>query len=239
MLNDYLVVYIPACPKSSTALERKLAHAFYFACRIAQLSGYPQQKLVGDLSSMFVQMIEFASTKDRTILLVIDQMKNKPTEFFEQTLTIITDVHEPWRVVMSSSMSHRFSGIFPNEVEPLPRYSHKLTEQEARPVAEWYTKTSTEEHHAAPSKVDATTLTGLPFQVAAEILTGRAQPLADMARALGHKLFRTRAQDDSNQRALFYLNMAADGTQKAAEEDCDFADTLDSDDFYVEKAILH
>lgn len=224
--NDYLVVYIPVCPNSGTALERELVQAFYFACRIAQLSGYPQQKLVGDgnLYSRFVQMIEFARTKDRTILLVIDQMKNKPTEFFEQTLTNITDVHESWRVVVSSSMSHRFSGIFPSEVEPLPRYSQKLTEQEAISVA-------------AASNVDAANLTGLPFQVVAEILTGRAEPLADMARDFGRMLFRTRAQDDgdSNQRALFYLNMAADGTQKAAEEDCDFDDMLNPDDFYVEK----
>ena len=223
--GTHLVVYLPSCPTTTEALKDHLAQAFYQGCQIAELNGYKELTLSNSLSEMLVVCIEFAVLKNKRLLLLIDQMKTEPQALFDSTIDAIGNLSgDPITAIMASSISHRFSSIFGNRVQSLPRYSQKITVEEAALLAE----------HAHKEDVAAADLVGLPFQVAAEKLNGTQVSLNELARDLAELLL-TSAGDGSRQQAYFYLLMAADSTRKDSERGCNFGSTLDGDYFYVDQ----
>jgi len=223
--SAYLVAYLPACPTDVKALKGSLARAFYQGCRIAGLTGYKELTRLDSLFDMLEKCIAFATTKNKTLLLVIDQINTRPREFFDSTINAICNLSGTRiKVIMSSSISHRFSSVFSTRIQSLDRYSQKITSTEAALLAS----------HSPEKGITTADLAELPFQVAAEKLNGKYVSMVDLAKYLAEELL-TNAGDASKQQAYFYLQMAADSTKKVNERDCNFGSTLDGDHFYVDK----
>lgn len=217
----YLVVYLPACPTETHHLQYDVAQAFYRGCRIAELTQYKELRFSDTLYDMLQKCIDFAASKQKILLLVIDQMKStEEREFFDSTIRTLCDLsgHRIKVILSCSVVSNNSSGI--SRIQSLERYSHKITANEAALLASRSTNKS----------ITAKTLTALPFQVAAEKLTGRKVSLLELAKSLAEKMLNNPGDND----AYYYLQMAADGTKKEHKRDCDFGTTLEGDHFYVD-----
>ena len=189
--SDYLVVYLPACPTQTEPLKISLARAFYQGCRIAELSGYKELTRNVSLYDMLLECIAFAELNNKTLLVVIDQMKNEPRDFFDSTVDDICNLSgSRIIVIMSSSTSNRFSSVFGSRIHSLPRYSQKITPAEAALLAP----------HASETGITAADLAGIPFQVAAERLKGVQVSIANLAQDLAEDLL-TNATNASRQQA--------------------------------------
>ena len=122
--SAYLVAYLPACPTDVKALKGSLARAFYQGCRIAGLTGYKELTRLDSLFDMLEKCIAFATTKNKTLLLVIDQINTRPRDFFDSTINAICNLSGTRiKVIMSSSTSHRFSSVFSTRIQSLDRWS--------------------------------------------------------------------------------------------------------------------
>lgn len=216
----YLVVYLPACPTETHHLQYDVAQAFYRGCRIAELTQYKELQFSDTLYDMLQKCIDFAASKQKILLLVIDQMKTEEREFFDSTIRTLCDLSgHRIKVILSSSVSNNSFGM--NRIQSLERYSHKITANEAALL----------ESRCTNKNITAKTLTELPFQVAAEKLTGRKVSLLELAKDLAEKMLKNPGDD-----AYYYLQMAADVTKKDHKRDCDFGATLDGEHFYVDSA---
>ncbi|CAB9507724.1 expressed unknown protein [Seminavis robusta] len=90
--SNYLVVFLPVCPDEVGEMKIHLATAFYQGCRIAQLQGYPQLSRLAELGDMVRTCVGFAKGNNKTLLLVIDQMKTEDPQFFHPTINKISNV---------------------------------------------------------------------------------------------------------------------------------------------------
>ena len=225
--GDYVVMYLPVFPNDTDTLKIDLAEAFYRGCRIAGLTGYKELTRLDDLTFLIRKCADFAASKQKTLLLFIDQVKLHPQDLFQSTIhnAISNMTGRRIKAIISSSMSNRVSSVFGNRTEPLSRYAYRITSAEAALLAS--------RPSVSADGITAATLTELPFQVAAEKLRGVQVSLVELAKSLAEELL-TNYSASSNQQAYFYLQMTADGTKKDYERDCDFGSTLDGDHFYVE-----
>ena len=232
--EGYLVVYVPVCPSTMDDLKRVLAAAFYRGCRIAELRGYKELTLIDDLGHMLHKCVDFAKSKGRVLLLVIDQMKYKEQELFAAAAKAIHSVASVQnlndlkiRVILSSSTSLAWTCVFPNEYYPLKRYKQKLTSPEAELLAgvEGVTATAAE-------------LDGEPFQVAVEKMHGKT-PSSEKAFAIARRIIRS-PEDAEQMQAFFCLQMVLASTKKDVDTELQaMAAQLDEDQFYVERDESH
>lgn len=227
--DGYLVVYVPVCPSTMNDLKRVLAAAFYRGCRIAELGGYKELTLIDDLGDMLHKCVDFATSKGRVLLLVIDQMKYKEQELFAAATKAIHSVANVQnlndvkiRVILSSSTSFAWTCVFPIEYYPLKRYKWKVTLPEAELLA------------GVEGVAASADLYGEPFQVAVEKMHGRT-PSTEKAFAIARRIISS-PEDAGQMNAFICLQMVVASTKKDVITELQaMAAQLDEDQFYVEQ----
>jgi hypothetical protein len=116
--HDYIVVYLPVCPTDTDQLKETLAEAFYRGCQIAELSGYKELTSLDTLLKILNKCAKFAASKQKTLLLLIDQMRLDPQDFFRSTTDAICNMTgQRIKVIISSSTSNRIASVFGNRIQ--------------------------------------------------------------------------------------------------------------------------
>jgi hypothetical protein len=116
--GDYIVAYVPVCPTDTKPLKKTLAEAFYRGCQIAGHTGYKELTCLDSLYDMVRKCARFAASEQKTLLLLIDQMKVDPQDFFSSTIDAICNMTgQRIKVKKSSSISNRFSSVFGNRIQ--------------------------------------------------------------------------------------------------------------------------
>jgi hypothetical protein len=132
--GNTLVVWVPTCPETIDNVNLSLAIGFYRGCHARRLDGIPFMMKSNTVNISLDQMKTFAESKEKKLLIIIDQM-NRKLNCFDTLKKCLQDylLHfdgRGHRVLLSSSTSGTATPIFGEAFQDLRPLDHFLSSTE-------------------------------------------------------------------------------------------------------------